>query len=193
MAEPTKFEFTKEDLAEIEDLKTRYPADEPRAPLLMVLHVVQDRFGYVPKEMVAPVAEVLGIPKIHVEEVVTFYPLYRWEHHGQRQFGKNHLGICVTLSCAMGGCQKLVDHVEQKYGAHFDGVNAAGTLSVQEFQCLGSCHTAPAVLFNDLRHEGMTVEKLDELLAEAGVKPAGGKKAPPPGKGADAGTEDAHA
>lgn len=172
-----EFKFTDESLGRIEELKKRYPADSPRAPLLMVLHVVQDQFGYVPKQMVGPVAEVLGIPKIWVEEVVTFYPLYRWEQGGRRRFGKNHLGICVTLSCQIGGCQDLVDHVRSRYGVDFDGVNADGTLSLQEFQCLGSCHTAPAVLFNDLRREGVGVEQLDEMLAGAGVKPGPAKPA----------------
>lgn len=187
-----EFKFTKEDLEQIEELKRRYPPEEKRAPLLMVLHVVQDRFGYVPREMVASVAEVLDIPKIWVEEVVTFYPLYRWEHNGQRQFGKNHLGICVTLSCDLGGCQDIVEHVRSKYGVDWDGANDAGTLSLQEFQCLGSCHTAPAVLFNDLRHEGMTVEKIDELLSKAGVQPAGDAP-PPPAENAEAATEEANA
>lgn len=167
-----KYEFTAENLKRVEELKQRYPADQPRAPLLMVLHVVQEQFGFVPKEMVGPVAEVLGIPRIQVEEVVTFYPLYRWEHHGRRKFGKNHLGICVTLSCQLGGCKQIIDHVKSKYGVEWDGVNADGSLSLQEFQCLGSCHTAPAVLFNDLRHEALSVESLDKLLATSGVKPA---------------------
>ncbi len=174
-----EYKFNRESLKQIEELKARYPEDQPRAPLLMVLHVVQDQFGYIPKEMVTPVAEILGIPNIWVEEVVTFYPLYRWEHNGQRQFGKNHLGICVTLSCKLGGCDSLVDHVKKKYEVDFDGVNASGSLSLQEFQCLGSCHTAPAILFNDLRHEGMTPESVDALLSKAGVKPAKSAAAAP--------------
>lgn len=166
-----EFKFTDENLKRVEDLKSRYPENQPRAPLLMVLHIVQEQFGFVPREMVAEVARVLDIPKIWVEEVVTFYPLYRWEHHGQRRFGKNHLGVCVTLSCHLAGCQEIADHVKQKYGVDWDDVNADGTLSLQEFQCLGSCHTGPAVLFNDLRHEAMTLEKLDALLEAHGVEP----------------------
>jgi NADH:ubiquinone oxidoreductase subunit E len=166
MSDTGKFEFNKEDLEAIEDLKKRYPEDQPRAPLLMVLHIVQERFGYVPEEMVGPVAASLGIPKIQVEEVVTFYPLFRWHQHGTRKFGKNHLGICVTLSCQMGGCRKLADHVKSKYDVNWDGVTKDGTLSLQEFQCLGSCHTAPVVLWNDMRHEGLTVEQLDALIEE---------------------------
>lgn len=171
-----EFKFTEDNLKRVEELQSRYPKNQPRAPLLMVLHIVQEQFGYVPKEMVAEVAAVLDIPKIWVEEVVTFYPLYRWGHHGQRKFGKNHLGICVTLSCSMAGCGKLIDHVKEKYGVEWDDVNADGTLSIQEFQCLGSCHTGPAVLFNDLRHEAMTIEKLDALLESKGIKPCAGSK-----------------
>lgn len=159
-----EYELSKEALAKIEDLKTRYPEDQPRAPLLMVLHVVQEEFGFVPDPMLAKVAELLDIPKIWVEEVVSFYPLFRWEHRGRRQFGKNHLGICVTLSCQLGGCREIVDHVKSKYGVDWDGVSEDGNVSLQEFQCLGSCHTAPVVLWNDIRHEGITVEELDKMI-----------------------------
>lgn len=159
-----KYEFTSDELKQVKDLMSRYPEDQPRGALMMVMHVVQDKYGYVPKEMVPVVAEAMGIPEIWVKEVVTFYPLFRWEHEGQRAFGKNHLGICVTLSCEMGGCQKLVSHMKDKYGVEFDGVSEDGKISLQEMQCLGSCHTAPTVLFNDQRHEGLTVEQLDALI-----------------------------
>lgn len=159
-----EYKFTKENLARIDELKTHYPPDQPRAPLLMVLHIVQDQFGYIPEPMIGEVAKVLDIPKIQVEEVVTFYPLFRWEHNGRRKFGKNHVGVCVTLSCEIGGCKQIVDHLEKKYGVHFDGVSADGRLSLQEMQCLGSCHTAPVVLFNDMRYENITPDQLDKLI-----------------------------
>lgn len=180
-----QFQFSDENRKKIDQIKSRYPEDQPRAPLLMVLHVVQEEFGYIPEEMVPEVAANLGIPQIQVEEVVTFYPLFRWKDHGRRQFGENHLGICVTLSCQMGGCQKLVDHVRAQYGIEFDGVNQAGTLSLQEFQCLGSCHTAPTVLFNDRRVEGVDVEALDALLSKAGVEPEPRPKSPEAEQGAE--------
>ncbi len=161
-----KYQFTAENLKRIEELKQRYPKDQPRAPLLMVLHIVQEQFGSVPPEMVPEVARVMGIPQIWVEEVVTFYPLFRWHQNGTRQFGKHHLGVCVTLSCQIGGCKELVKHVQDKYGVKWDGVTKDGKLSLQEMQCLGSCHTAPVVLFDDMRYEGLTPEKLDKLIAK---------------------------
>ena len=86
----------------------------------------------------------------------------------------------MTLSCEMGGCQNLVSHVQEKYGVDWDKANEEGTLSLQGFQCLGSCHTAPVILLNDERHEGISPDALDKLLADAGVGGAATEADAPP-------------
>src|SRR5438270_9873431 len=94
---------------EIDELITHYP--RKRSASLMLLHAVQARFGYISRQAVEWIAAKLELQPINIYELVTFYPMFQ-----QRPIGKNHLRICRTLSCALGGSYKLHEHLCQKLG-----------------------------------------------------------------------------
>src|SRR5712671_3716285 len=79
--------------AEIDELITHYP--QKRSASLMLLHAIQEHFGYISREAVEWTAAKLGLQPINIYELVTFYPMF---HH--KPVGKHHLRICRTLSCA---------------------------------------------------------------------------------------------
>ncbi len=77
----------------------------------MLLHALQDHFGYISQEAVEWTAGKLELQPINVYELVTFYPMFR-----QAPVGKYHLKICRTLSCALGGSYQLHEHLCRKLG-----------------------------------------------------------------------------
>src|SRR6059058_5005640 len=83
-------------IAEIDEIITHYP--QKRSASLMLLHAVQEHFGYVSQEAVEWIAAKLGLQPINIYELVTFYPMLH-----QQPIGKYHLRVCQTLSCALGG------------------------------------------------------------------------------------------
>src|SRR5881628_2498653 len=103
--------------AEIDELITRYP--QKRSASLMVLHALQDRFGWLSKEAIEWTARKLGLELINIYELVTFYPMFR-----QEPVGKYVLRICRTLSCALGGSRQLHEHFCTRLGldAHKHGI-----------------------------------------------------------------------
>jgi NADH-quinone oxidoreductase subunit E len=142
--------------------RSHYPDDQPRAALLMCLHEVHDRDGWISPEAMAEIAQLLGIPPIQVEEVVSFYPLL-----SDRPRGKAHVRVCRTLSCAVGGCGSLLDHMRERYGLAPGGDTDDGRVSLDTAECIAACGMAPAVLIGMDRHERVTPERLDELINEA--------------------------
>src|SRR6266571_8490605 len=82
--------------AEINELITHYP--KKRSASMMLLHAVQERFGYISRQAVEWIAAKLELQPINVYELVTFYPMFH-----QKPVGKVHLRVCRTLSCALGG------------------------------------------------------------------------------------------
>src|SRR5262245_53435028 len=109
LLEQTDFAIPKALDAEIDELITHYP--QKRSASLMVLHEIQEHFGYISRQAVEWVAAKLGLQPINVYELVTFYPML---HH--RPVGKYHLRVCRTLSCALGGAYRLHDHICEKAG-----------------------------------------------------------------------------
>src|SRR5215510_10502308 len=141
--------------AEIDELITHYPPDKKRSASLMLLHALQERFGWLSKEAIEWTAKKLGLQPIHVYELVTFYPMFR-----QQPVGKKVIKVCRTLSCALGGSAKLHQHICQRLGLdpHGHGLQttADGQFSVEFVECLASCGTAPVMMCNEEFHEGVT-------------------------------------
>ena len=148
--------------AEINELITHYP--QPRSASVMVLHALQDHFGFLAPEAVEWTARKLGLQPINVLELVTFYPMFR-----QQPVGRFHFKVCRTLSCALGGSHELHRHLCAKFGldAHAHGTQTTpdGRFTVEFVECLAGCGTAPVMMVNDALHEGVTIEQADAIAA----------------------------
>jgi len=149
--------------AELDELIARYP--QKRSASLMVLHALQERFGWLSKEAIEWTASKLGLQPINIYELVTFYPMFR-----QEPVGKYVLKICRTLSCALGGSKQLHEHFCTRLGfdAHKHGIQTTEDrkFSVEFVECLASCGTAPVMMCNEDFYEGVSNAKADEILAK---------------------------
>ena len=148
---------------EIADLISHYPAK--RSASLMVLHALQERFGYLTPEAMEWTAARLELQPINIYELVTFYPMFR-----RQPVGRFHLKVCRTLSCALGGSHALHRHLCDKLGldahAHGPQTTPDGRFTVEFVECLANCGTAPVLMCNDALHEGVTPETADAVLAQ---------------------------
>jgi NADH-quinone oxidoreductase subunit E len=147
--------------AEIDELITHYPVK--RSASLMVLHAIQEHFGWISQEAVEWSAKKLGLQPINIYELVTFYPMFR-----EQPQGKYQIKICRTLPCALGGSRQLHKHFCEKLGldAHAHGPQSTkdGKFTVEFVECLASCGTAPVMMCNDAFHEAVSNSKADEIL-----------------------------
>jgi NADH-quinone oxidoreductase subunit E len=147
--------------AEINELISHYP--QPRSAAGMVLHALQDHFGFISSEAMEWTAARLGVQPINILELVTFYPMYR-----QQPIGRYHLKVCRTLSCALGGSHALHRHLCERLGldAHAHGAQTTkdGRFTVEFVECLASCGTAPVMMVNDDFHEAVTPAKADQVI-----------------------------
>lgn len=148
-------------VAGIDELIAHYP--QPRSASLMVLHALQDHFGWISQEAVEWTARKLGLQPINVYELVTFYPMFR-----QQPAGKYRIKICRTLSCALGGAPALHRHLCEKLGldahAHGPQTTKDGRFTVEFVECLASCGTAPVMMCNDEFYEAVTPARADEIV-----------------------------
>ncbi len=148
--------------AEVDELITHYPVK--RAASLMVLHAIQEQFGWISPEAVEWTAAKLELPPINILEILTFYPMLR-----QQPMGKYQIKVCRTLSCALGGAYELHHHFCAKLGldAHKHGpqTTADGKFTVEFVECLASCGTAPVMMCNDAFYEGVSHKKADDIVA----------------------------
>ena len=103
--------------------------------------------------------EYLGVPRIQIEEVLSFYGQFR-----RKPIGRCHLQACRNVSCSLLGAERILDHLTKKLGIAPGQTTADGRFTLSTVECLASCGTAPVVMINDTYHESMTPEKIDALL-----------------------------
>ena len=148
---------------EVDKLVKSYP--QKRSASLMVLHAIQDEFGYISKEAELWAAEKLDLKPINIHELVTFYPMLR-DHDS----GKTVVRVCRTLSCALAGSHKLHGHICEKLGLDKQGNGLQrtkdGKFGVEFAECLASCGTGPVIMCNDDFYESVSNEEADKILEE---------------------------
>ena len=147
---------------ELDELVTHYPVK--RSASLMFLHALQEHFGHVSNDAVLWTASKLGLQPINVQEILTFYPMFR-----QEPLGRTHVKVCRTLSCALAGSGELRTHFCEKLGldahAHVPQTTPDGKFTVEFVECLADCGNAPVVMVNEELLPQVTESKADEILA----------------------------
>ena len=146
-------------IAEFEVMRRRLPEGFASSLVLPCLRRIQEDRGYVADEDIGGLAEYLGVPRIQVEEVLSFYTQFR-----RAPIGRAHLQVCRNLSCTMRGAERVIDHLCERLGLAPGETSADGRFTLSTVECLGSCGTAPVVMVNETYHENMTPERLDDLI-----------------------------
>ena len=113
-------------------------------PLLPVLHAVQDKFGYIPRESVPPVAKVLNLSRAEVHGVISFYEFFR-----QSPPGLKTVYICRAEACQAMGSAQLEQHAKDALEIDFHETTSDGRVSLEPVYCLGNCACSPSVMVDD--------------------------------------------
>jgi NADH-quinone oxidoreductase subunit E len=139
----------------------RYPGHE-RSSIMPLLYLAQSIEGMVSSEALREIGELLGISTAEVEAVASFYTMYRL-----RPTGEHLINVCTNLACKLRGAEAVFEAAHEAAGiAHGQEISDDGLFTVHEEECLGVCDFAPAVQINVCNYDGVTPERVRELLAE---------------------------
>ena len=141
---------------------TKYPPDQRQSAVMSALAIAQHEKGHLSPEVMAFVAQYLGMPPIAVEEVASFYTMF-----DTAPVGKYKFVICTNLPCALRGANEAADHLKKRLGVGFNETSADGRFTLKEGECFGACGDAPVLLVNNKRMVSfMTPEAIDKFLKE---------------------------
>ena len=150
-----------ESRATIDAWLTKFPAEQKQSAVLAALQAAQHQNGgWVSRQLMDAVADYLGMPKLRVYEVGSFYSMIELE-----PVGRNMVAVCTNLSCMLCGSETIVEHVEKKLGIKLGETTADGRITLKlEEECLAACSAGPMMTVNGHYHEHLTPEKVDEIL-----------------------------
>jgi NADH-quinone oxidoreductase subunit E len=144
---------------QFEAWKTRFPAGLDSSLVLPCLRRIQEERGYVADEDIAALVTYLRVPRMQIEQVLSYYTQFR-----RAPIGRWHLQVCHNVSCSMRGAERALDYLQKKLAIAPGETTPDGRFTLSTVECLGSCGTAPVVMVNDTYHESMSRAKIDALL-----------------------------
>ena len=169
--QPSKFEYSAENLKEVENILKKYPKKNKKSAVMPLLYLAQKQNeNWIPLAAIKYIAKYLSMPYISVYEVATFYTMYNLA-----PVGKNFIQVCTTTPCLIRGADKIVKICKEKISPNESEISKDGNCSWMEVECLGACVSAPMVQINDDYYEDLdeqsTVEILDSLINDKPLKP----------------------
>ena len=129
--------------------------------LIMVLHKVQEHFGYIPREAAFEVAKILDVPVAKVYGVITFYHFFKLTKPG-----RNQIAVCMGTACYLKGGQDLIDEFESILGVGLNTVTENGEFSMEAVRCIGCCGLAPVLTVNGDVYGNLGTGELADIVAK---------------------------
>ena len=129
--------------------------------LIMVLHKMQEIYGYIPRAEALELARVMDIPLAKIYGVITFYHFFKL-----KKPGRNQIQVCMGTACYLKGGQDLIDEIEQLIGIGVNQTSEDEQFSMESVRCVGCCGLAPVVIVNEEVFGKLGKGDLPEIIAK---------------------------
>lgn len=154
------------------DIIARYPEGRSRSAILPLLHLAQERDGYLTKEGMAEVGGILGLSAAEVYSVASFYTMFHLKPKGRRL-----ISVCHNIACSLAGAERLIAALEDHLGIGCGETTEDGAFTLERAECLAACEMAPMLQIDhqmmvgplDAEQAVSLVEGLPDGDVEAGI------------------------
>ncbi|MDR2588417.1 MAG: NAD(P)H-dependent oxidoreductase subunit E [Spirochaetales bacterium] len=129
--------------------------------LIMILHKVQEEYGYIPRPVAIQISKELDVPLAKMYGVITFYHFFKL-----KKPGKNKISVCLGTACYLKGGEDLINELENLLGVGVNTVTEDGLFSVEAVRCVGCCGLAPVLTVNGEVYGKLKKAQLPEIIAK---------------------------
>ena len=178
----------------VEEIKARagrYPSKQ--SAIIPALWAVQHEQGYVTKESMGEIAQILGLPPSLIEATASFYSMVL-----TRPEGRHDVVICVNAPCMLRGADEMAAYLGRQLGVRDGQTTKDGAITWHStIECLGACGGAPMMQVDHHFEENLTPERIDAIVQRLRTEPAphspkpAAAVAPVPGEKVRSGAEGA--
>ena len=148
---------------QIKQILSRYPAENKPSAVMPLLYLAQRDEGYITKDAMQEIADMLEMGVTDVGALIGFYTLY----HDKKE-GKYRMQVCTDLPCALRGADQFMDSLCANLGIKVGETTPDGLITLEAVTCLAACDKAPMFQIQKADgleyHENMTVDRTMELI-----------------------------
>ncbi len=158
-----EMDVTGEDLAKIDSILNEY--GRKRSSVLDILHELQNKYHYLPKELLEMVSRELDMPYTQVFGLGTFFDAFF-----MKPLGKYRLDTCMGTTCYNEGSAGIMEALEDYIGIEAGETRDDGLFTLLGVHCIGCCSIAPAMRVggneDERVHGYLTPEKAVDVVKE---------------------------
>lgn len=129
--------------------------------LIMILHRVQEEYGYVPRQAALKLTELLDVSLAKIYGVLTFYHLFKL-----KKPGKHRISVCLGTACYLKGSEDIIQELESILGVGINCTTADNEFSMEAVRCIGCCGLAPVMTIDGEVFGKIKKEELPNILAK---------------------------
>ena len=166
------FEFTPENLEWAKGQIAKYPEGRQASAVMPLLTRAQkQRGGWLCREALEYVGNMLDMPYIQVLEVATFYTMYNL-----KPVGRHVIEVCTTTPCWLRGSDEVVSACKKALGIGFGETTEDGEFTLLEVECAGACVNAPVLAYGEEYYEDLDADSTLRIIEalRKGDKPKAG-------------------
>jgi NADH-quinone oxidoreductase subunit E len=128
--------------------------------LIMILHEVQNHYGYIPRAASLKLAETLSIPLAKIYEVITFYNYFKLSPPG-----KHNISVCLGTACYLNGAPEILREVKEILHIEAGSASADGNFHLDTVRCLGCCGLSPVIMIDGKIYGKVKKSEIMEILS----------------------------
>ena len=152
-----KEEYHSEMRIDLENLAAKWK--DKKGNLVMILHAVQNHYGYVPRDAAFELSRIIQMPMARIYEVITFYSYFKLKAPG-----KNQISLCMGTACYLKGAQQILKELKRILKIEEGQTTEDGLFYLQVVRCLGCCGLAPVMTIGEKVYGKIKEKEILEIL-----------------------------
>jgi [NiFe] hydrogenase diaphorase moiety large subunit len=124
-----------------------------------IARAVQGKHGCVSSQALDLIAQAVGVPRVEVESLVSFYSFL-----SVKPKGNVVIRLCNDVIDEMFGAERVARAFTEELGIRFGETTPDGKISLEHTPCIGMCDQAPAALVNDVVVTHLSSDRAREIV-----------------------------
>lgn len=130
-------------------------------PLIPLLQKIQEECGYIPPELIEPVADALHLFPSEVQGVISFYSQFSLKPRG-----KYVIRVCRGTACHVRGGRSVLKIIKRELGVNEGQTTPDCHFTLETVACLGACFLAPTMMVNKTYFGKLSPPKIGSILKQ---------------------------
>ncbi len=134
---------------------------DEKGAIIPILQETQEAYGYLPREVLARIADELGVPFSRIYGVATFYSQFYLTRRG-----RNVIKVCDGTACHVRGASHNVNTLRQRLGVEPGQTTQDYQFTYEVVYCLGACALGPVAVVNGQVKGRCSAERMHQIVEE---------------------------